>query len=641
MKKKIKKAFTLVELLVVIAILAILATVSIVGYNSFTKKAKVSNDTVLVKQMNDILFASKQTDEANPTMEDAISDVLDGGYDLDKLTPTTAGYNIVWDSKNDQMVLLDENMNAVYPSDVDMSKKYNYFAMVSGEEEITSGKKADFSHYLKDGFTTAGDIETSTGIDVGRNTNINTITYTNNNEESIIIRTNSFDTIMSINAKNNEVSHYGDAKEANILNVKKGTYNEYGRILGNINIAYGYISLKDGSSVSNVVVKELTDGKTTITPTNTEDFKVSVENNASINMVISEVETITVPVEGKKASSIPSITKNENKAYIGKQGYTNFSMATQAAKDGDTITLLENTNNFLYFINSKNEAKSITLDLNGFDFSLSNASNNPIAANRTVKIKNGNLIFNGFNNVRYAIDIKENAFLTLENVNFETDAMYALYLAGNGSKLNLINSTITAIVGIATDNTKIEGTDDNKFSNNANIVVDSSKILAAPYSGQYIGAGILLNVAGNIDISNSYIEGGAQGIILRSGTANISNSIINAKLGTGCNITEYSNKKWDSGTNVMHGTLILGDWSKTYNVNVSCTLKNTTITSDNSSWESKRLIVLSQDGACKTSLVYDELCNIQEYYINDIETAGLTKGIIEVNGQIVRAADSN
>ena len=44
MKKKIKKAFTLVELLVVIAILAILATVSIIGYNSFINKAKMSAD---------------------------------------------------------------------------------------------------------------------------------------------------------------------------------------------------------------------------------------------------------------------------------------------------------------------------------------------------------------------------------------------------------------------------------------------------------------------------------------------------------------------------------------------------------------------------------------------------------------------
>ena len=129
MKKKIKKAFTLVELLVVIAILAILATVSIVGYNSFTKKARVSNDTVLVKQMNDILFANSQTDDANPTMSKALEDVFDGGYDLTKLTPTTTGYSIVWDSINDQMVLLDDSSTKepVYPEASKVSEKKDLF----------------------------------------------------------------------------------------------------------------------------------------------------------------------------------------------------------------------------------------------------------------------------------------------------------------------------------------------------------------------------------------------------------------------------------------------------------------------------------------------------------------------------------
>ena len=122
MKKKIKKAFTLVELLVVIAILAILATVSIVGYNSFTKKAKVSNDTVLVKQMNDVLFANQQTDDKNNTMTAALEDVFGAGYDVEKLTPTTTNYNIVWDSENDQMVLLDDSKNVVYPTEKVTSK---------------------------------------------------------------------------------------------------------------------------------------------------------------------------------------------------------------------------------------------------------------------------------------------------------------------------------------------------------------------------------------------------------------------------------------------------------------------------------------------------------------------------------------
>ena len=109
MKKKIKKAFTLVELLVVIAILAILATVSIVGYNSFTKKARVSNDTALVSQLNNLLKADEILNESVKCPTDALKVTEAAGYDVEKLTPTTTNYNIVWDSENDQMVLLDEN----------------------------------------------------------------------------------------------------------------------------------------------------------------------------------------------------------------------------------------------------------------------------------------------------------------------------------------------------------------------------------------------------------------------------------------------------------------------------------------------------------------------------------------------------
>ena len=53
--KKIKKGFTLVELLVVIAILAILATVSVVGYLSFTQKAKESKAQTELVQLRDVL----------------------------------------------------------------------------------------------------------------------------------------------------------------------------------------------------------------------------------------------------------------------------------------------------------------------------------------------------------------------------------------------------------------------------------------------------------------------------------------------------------------------------------------------------------------------------------------------------------
>ena len=49
--KKVKKGFTLVELLVVIAILAVLTTVAIVGYTSYVDSAKQTKANTEVQQI--------------------------------------------------------------------------------------------------------------------------------------------------------------------------------------------------------------------------------------------------------------------------------------------------------------------------------------------------------------------------------------------------------------------------------------------------------------------------------------------------------------------------------------------------------------------------------------------------------------
>ena len=51
-KRRIRKGFTLVELLVTISILAILATVSVVGYVGFIERTHISNDETLIAQLN-------------------------------------------------------------------------------------------------------------------------------------------------------------------------------------------------------------------------------------------------------------------------------------------------------------------------------------------------------------------------------------------------------------------------------------------------------------------------------------------------------------------------------------------------------------------------------------------------------------
>lgn len=228
-RKLKKKAFTLVELLVVIAILAVLATVAIVGYGAFTKKAKESNDIYLVKQMNIVLEASEVLDGKNKTMTDALEDVFDKGYDLTKLTPTSEKYNIVWDSLNDRMVLLNEQREIVFPKEK-MSANKDLYVIVSTKDEIENTYK-DYSFYLRDNFNNNQEISLSisNGIDVGNNENIASISYANGTKHTVVIRTNGG--TLNIDASQDTVNHFGWVKELNVQSVATSDcYHEYGFI---------------------------------------------------------------------------------------------------------------------------------------------------------------------------------------------------------------------------------------------------------------------------------------------------------------------------------------------------------------------------------------------------------------------------
>lgn len=86
MKKKSKKGFTLVELLVVIAILAILATVSIVGYTSFIGKANQSVDEQAVTQMN-VALEAQEAIGAPKNVEEAKVVLTEAGFNVDSYVP--------------------------------------------------------------------------------------------------------------------------------------------------------------------------------------------------------------------------------------------------------------------------------------------------------------------------------------------------------------------------------------------------------------------------------------------------------------------------------------------------------------------------------------------------------------------------
>ena len=359
MKKKIKKAFTLVELLVVIAILAILATVSIVGYNSFTKKAKVSNDTVLVKQMNDVLFANQQTDDKNNTMTEALEDVFGAGYDVEKLTPTTTNYNIVWDSENDQMVLLDDSKNVVYPTEK-VTSKDKMFLITKTANDFTATKD-EFAHYLTSEFTYDGTLAITTGLDVGSNTNVNNISYTGGETgKTISIRTNGGKLV--VNGPKDTINHYGAADYTNIVAVYGESYHEFG-VSAYARIASGHFVAESTAKVVNLNVAS-------------SDVKITENTGAKVNEYSKGSSDVVVKVNNteKTVDTILNETNFENESknssVVAEGGVVEvngvrYSTLESAILSNNNVTIKVTSNLEVKFIEIP-KSKNITLDINGF-----------------------------------------------------------------------------------------------------------------------------------------------------------------------------------------------------------------------------------------------------------------------------------
>ena len=106
MKHTNKKGFTIVELVIVIAVIAILAAVLIPTFSNLIKKANISNDTVLAKELNTAITIGGVL-ETVETFEDAIAAVREQGFLLANLNTKTNGCYFVWEAQSKQFLLVD------------------------------------------------------------------------------------------------------------------------------------------------------------------------------------------------------------------------------------------------------------------------------------------------------------------------------------------------------------------------------------------------------------------------------------------------------------------------------------------------------------------------------------------------------
>ena len=229
--------------------------------------------------------------------------------------------------------------------------------------------------------------------------------------------------------------------------------------------------------------------------------------------------------------------------------------------------------------------KDITLDLGDNTLKLysneSNNSTNSISGGAQVIIQNGNLIGNQAGEVvsTYAnIQVSgAKTSLTLKSVNYTADGT-AICIMGDGSTeynegtcatVTVESSTIntSGSFGIGTNAKAPEGV--NQFANVHIVVKEDSHITATYEQG---AVGIMLNVAGKLEVSGSTIEAVDQAVFLRAGTGTITDSTLGTTKAYSAEQIICLEKDWGSGNYAPQAALVVGNRNGTYYADATCTL---------------------------------------------------------------------
>lgn len=115
--KKLRKAFTITELVIVIAVIAILAAVLIPTFTAVIEKANMSSDQSAVRNMN-LALAAAEVDGEVESRSDALAILEDAGMDAQNYRALAKDYAFVWvKSINRVLYVKTDDYSVAYPEE--------------------------------------------------------------------------------------------------------------------------------------------------------------------------------------------------------------------------------------------------------------------------------------------------------------------------------------------------------------------------------------------------------------------------------------------------------------------------------------------------------------------------------------------
>jgi hypothetical protein len=261
---------------------------------------------------------------------------------------------------------------------------------------------------------------------------------------------------------------------------------------------------------------------------------------------------------------------------IGVSSAEELENAVNIAAERSTIKLatdIESTSTIP--VKKSGETK---IDLNGKTFTSSTDYTTIISGKTTtLTIENGTLNFTSSSDVTAPnFQAQEGASIVINNCKVNSSATAFLPL-GDATSVTIKNSTVVAdTYCVGTNAQTLDNYGIKFYLENSTFRTTSSISDDCP---------VMINVEGTLDIKNCTITGQRQGVIVRAGTATITDSTIKT-LGTYTKKAQnhYYTQNWSSGNEVPSAALVVGNDSgnaTNYSASAICTLTNTNIYAEN------------------------------------------------------------
>lgn len=292
--KKLRKGFTIVELVIVIAVIGILTAVLVPTFTSLINKANMTADASTAKTLNTYLAA----DEVNgqpATMTDVVEVLDEHGYRLEKLKLRDNANTLLWDEVHNRFAVV-RGSEVVYQEGELTNKAYKLWKIVDNDEDVELDNQ-EYSMYLT-ADVTVNEITAKYGVDVGKSI-VGTINYETNEEQVVVIRSNNG--ALNINAPHATVHHYDVLDKLVVDAVDQNSYYEHGRVRVSMQVNAGHVVVEPKAYVNELIIPTAAASTT----------KVDIKTTGIVNTAVVDSAVATIKVEaGAEVQQVVGETEN-------------------------------------------------------------------------------------------------------------------------------------------------------------------------------------------------------------------------------------------------------------------------------------------------------------------------------------------